>query len=126
MSATTLGTTGNWGIPSAQPGILLTDVSFDFSSQEKTVLDRSGEVIGIAFYQSKIDIKLSGLVPASSPFSARIGTALVVANAIPAHLPQAGGTTVINQISRSLNNEDFEKIEITATHYPYIPPIVEE
>ena len=126
MSATTLGTTGNWGIPVDQSGILLTDVSFDFSSQEKTVLDRSGEVIGIAFYQSKIDIKLSGLVPASAPFSARIGTALVVANAIPAHLPQAGGTTVVNQISRSLNNEDFEKIEITATHYPHIPPIAEE
>ena len=126
MSATTLGTTGNWGIPVDQSGILLTDVSFDFSSQEKTVLDRSGEVIGIAFYQSKIDIKLSGLVPASAPFSARIGTALVVANAIPAHLPQSGGTTVVNQISRSLNNEDFEKIEITATHYPHIPPIAEE
>jgi hypothetical protein len=24
------------------------------------------------------------------------------------------------QISRSMNNEDFEKIDLTATHYPYL------
>ena len=41
MAATFLGTTGNWGIPNDQPGILITDLSFDFSNQEKTVLDTS-------------------------------------------------------------------------------------
>ena len=24
------------------------------------------------------------------------------------------------QLSRSLNNEDFEKIDLTATHYPFV------
>jgi hypothetical protein len=24
------------------------------------------------------------------------------------------------QVSRSLNNEDFEKIDLTATHYPFL------
>ena len=120
MAATFLGTTGNWGITNDEAGILILDLSFDFSNQEKPVLDKGGEIIGFAFYQEKVEIKLSGLVHKTSPFAGKIGTALVLANAMPAHLQGSGGTTIIKQISRALNNEDFEKIDITATHYPTV------
>ena len=121
MAATFLGTTGNWGIPNDQPGLLITDLSFDFSNQEKTVLDKAGEIIGLSLYQEKVEIKLSGLVAKTSSFSGKIGAAIAMANAIPGHLQQAsGGTTILMQVSRSLNNEDFEKIDLTATHYPFV------
>lgn len=121
MAASLLGTTGNWGIPLDQTGILITDLSFDFSNQEKPVLDKGGEVIGLALYQEKAEVKLSGLVAKDAPFSGKIGAALVLANAIPAHLQHStGGTTILTQVSRSLNNEDFEKIDLTATHYPFV------
>ena len=121
MAATSLGTTGNWGIPQDEAGLLIIDISFDFSNELKEVLSRVGEVIGLVFYKEKVDIKISALVPKTAPFSAKIGAALVLANAIPAHLQQAtGGTTIITQITRTLNNEDFEKIEITAVHYPFV------
>jgi hypothetical protein len=121
MAATFLGTTGNWGIPNDQPGILITDLSFDFSNQEKTVLDKAGEIIGLSLYQEKVEIKLSGLVAKTSSFSGKIGAAIALANVIPGHLQQAsGGTTILMQVSRSLNNEDFEKIDLTATHYPFV------
>lgn len=121
MAATFLGTTGNWGIPNDEAGIIITDLSFDYSNQEKTVLDKSGEIIGLALYQEKVEIKLSGLVAKTSPFSGKIGAALALANALPAHLQAtSGGTTIIKQINRALNNEDFEKIDITATHLPFL------
>ena len=120
MSANLLGTTGNWGIPNDQPGIIITDLSFDFSSQEKQVLDKAGEVIGLSFYQEKGDVKISGLVAKTAPFSGKIGAALTLANAIPSHLQNTGGTTILTQISRNLSNEDFEKIELTATHYRFL------
>ena len=121
MSATFLGTTGNWGIPNDQDGLLITDLSFDFSNQEKPVLSKGGEVIGLSLYQEKVEIKLSGLVAQTSSFSGKIGAAIALANAIPAHLQQStGGTTILMQVSRSLNNEDFEKIDLTATHYPFV------
>ena len=121
MPASLLGTTGNFGIPSDQAGLLITDLSFDFSSQEKQVLDKGGEVIGLSFYQEKVEVKLSGLVSKTSPFTGKISAALVLANAIPAHLQKTtGGTTILTQLSRSMNNEDFEKIDLTATHYPNV------
>ena len=121
MAATFLGTTGNWGIPQDEAGIIITDLSFDYSNQEKMVLDKGGEIIGLALYQEKVEIKLSGLVAKTTPFAGKIGAALTLANTMPAHLQASGGTTIIKQISRALNNEDFEKIDITATHYPTVP-----
>ena len=120
MAATTLGTTGNWGIPNDQSGMILYDLAYDYSTQEKTVLTTSGEIQGLALYQSKVEVKISGLITKTSPFSGKLATALTLANAIPAHLTPTGGSTIITQISRSLNNEDFEKIDITATHYPFV------
>ena len=81
------------------------------------MLDKGGEIIGLSFYQEKIEGKMSGLVAKTSGFSGKIGTALVLANAAPAHLQTTGGTTVLMQVSRSLNAEDFEKIDLSSTHY---------
>ena len=120
MGATFIGTTGNWGIPNDESGIIITDLSFDYSNQEKTVLNKSGEIIGLSLYQEKVEVKLSGLVAKTSSFSGKIGAALVLANTMPSHLQTSGGTTITKQITRSLNNEDFEKIDITATHYSFV------
>ena len=120
MAATFLGITGNWGIPQDESGIIITDLAFDYSNQEKTVLDKGGEIIGLALYQEKIEIKISGLVKKTSPFAGKVGAALALTNTIPTHTFTSGGTTIIKQISRTLNNEDFEKIDITATNYPLV------
>jgi hypothetical protein len=69
MAASLLGTTGNWGIPLDEAGLLITDLSFDFSNQEKTVLDKGGEIIGLSLYQEMAEVKISGLVSKDSPFS---------------------------------------------------------
>ena len=120
MAATFLGITSNWGITADEAGILITDLSFDYSNQEKTIMDKGGEIVGLAFYQEKVEIKLSGLVKKTSAFSGKVGLALTLSNTMPTHLQTSGGMTIIKQISRALNNEDFEKIDITATHYPTV------
>ena len=56
MAASLLGTTGNWGIPQDEAGILITDLSFDFSNQEKPVLDKGGEIIGLSLYQEMAEV----------------------------------------------------------------------
>ncbi len=120
MAATSLGITGNWGITADETGLIITDLAWEYSHEEKTVLDKTGEVIGLSFYRPKADVKMSGLVAKTSAFSTKIGVALTLANTMPAHLPASGGTTVLQQVTRSLSNEDFEKIDIAATHYPAV------
>lgn len=124
MQPTLIGITGNWGIPEDETGVLIIDLNFEYSIQEKTVLDKGGEVVGLSHYQPKIEIKFSGYVKKTDGFSAKISSALVLANDIPDHLATSGGgTTIITGISRSLANEDFEKIDVNATHYPFVTHI---
>ena len=109
-----------WAIGADQTGVIITDHSFDFSNNEKPVLNKSGEPQGFTFWGEKCDGKIEGLVPTTSPFSGKIASALTLANAMPAHLQASTGTTIIKQISRAANNEDFEKITISTTHHPYV------
>ena len=122
MGATLIGITGVWGIANDQTGIIISDYSLDYSNNEKPCLNRSGEPTGFAFWGEKVDIKVSGLVPVTAPFSGKIGAVLVLGNAMPAHLQSTitGGTTILKQVSRSANNEDFEKIDLSATHHPFV------
>lgn len=118
MPATLHGTTGNFGIADAETGMIVTDISYDYSAQEKTVVNHEGDIVGLAQYQGMAEIKISGLV-ATGGFSDKVGDALTIANTAPDHgLGTAGGITIITGISRSLTSEDFEKIEVTAKNYP--------
>ena len=121
MEPTLLGTTGKWGIPEDETGVLITDFGIDYSNQEKTCLNKSGEITGLSFYQELFEIKFSGLIPKTNAFSGKIGSPLTLINAIPAHLQNStGGMTIITGISLSMNSEDFQKIDVTAKHYPFV------
>ena len=120
MAANMLGTTGNWGIPQDEAGMLIIDLAFDFSIQEKPVLTRVGEVQGLSLFGEMAEGKAGALVASTGGFSEKVGAALTLANAFPAHLTETGGTTIITAISRTLNNEDFEKIDLSFKHYPFL------
>ena len=121
MAATELGTVGVWGIGADQTGLLITDHSFDFSDSEKLVLNKSGEVIGMGLFQEKVECKVSGLVPKTAAFSGKIAAVLALGNAIPAHAQTiTGGATILRTVARASNNEDWEKIDLSAIHYPFL------
>lgn len=120
MAATELGTTGKWGIPEDEDGILISDINFDFSQKDKPVLDKGGEVIGMSIYQQKCDIKFTGLVDKNSAFSDKLGAALAMSNTVPDHMSTSGGTTVLMGLSRKCVQEDFESIDVSATNFPLL------
>jgi hypothetical protein len=120
MPATLHGETGNFGIESAETGIIVTDISFDYSVQEKTVANHEGDIVGVALYQDAVEIKVSGLVAAQGGFSSKVGDALSLTNSIPDHAMTGGGLTIITSISRTRTSEDFEKLDVTAKNWPNV------
>jgi len=120
MAATELGTVGIWGIAEDESGILISDLSFDFSQKDRPVLTKDGEVQGLALWHQKCDIKYSGLVDKDSAFSGKLGAALAMANDIPDHMQTSGGTTVLMGLSRKSVQEDFENMDVSAINYPLL------
>lgn len=118
MSATALGTTGIWGIDQDETGVLISDIAFDFSIQDKPVLNRVGEVQGLSLYGAKCDIKYSGLFPSINGFATKLGSTLVLVNDIPDLMPAAGGLVVVMGASVASAAEDWKKLDVTAVNHP--------
>jgi hypothetical protein len=118
MAATELGTTGVWGINADESGMLISDISYDYSQKDRPVLSKIGEVIGVALWQQKCDIKFSGLIPDSAPFASKLGAVLTIANTIPDHMASSGGKTVLMGLSRKAAQEDFQQVDVSAVNWP--------
>jgi hypothetical protein len=120
-TATSFGD-GVFGIGADQVGIILESTSYDYTSDNKTVRNRTGNTSGITFYNETVKISLDGKVPATSPFSGTIAASLTLGNAMTAYLKGGvtGGLTIIEQVTVDSNQEDYKGIKVSATFYPNI------
>ena len=121
--ATLLGATnGVFGIANAQTGFLLDSTSWAYSDDVKMVKNISGDDTGEAHYNERVEIQLSGFLPASSAFSGTLASSISLATVPTDHLigSISAGLTIIQTITRNNSAEDYQRIELTAKYSPTI------
>jgi hypothetical protein len=121
--ATLLGATnGVFGIANAQTGFLLDSTSWAYSDDVKMVKNISGDDTGEAHYNERVEIQLSGFLPASSAFSGTLASSIALATVPTDHLigSISAGMTIIQTITRNNSSEDYQRIELTAKYSPTI------
>jgi hypothetical protein len=121
--ATLLGATnGVFGIANAQTGFLLDSTSWAYSDDVKMVKNISGDDTGEAHYNERVEIQLSGFLPASSAFSGTLASSITLATVPTDHLIGSitAGLTIIQTITRNNRSEDYQRIELTAKYSPTI------
>ena len=121
MAATSFGV-GAFGISSAQTGMILHNYSFNYVQEKKPLKNHTGETVGITYLDERVEVKLQGTLPTSSPFSSTLAATLTLANAFPDFLKGAatGGSLLIEEISLEADAEDYQSIEVSAVYYPAI------
>lgn len=121
--ATLLGATnGVFGIANAQTGFLLDSTSWAYSDDVKMVKNISGDDTGEAHYNERVEIQLSGFLPASTAFSGTLASSIALATVPTDHLigSISAGMTIIQTITRNNSSEDYQRIELTAKYSPTI------
>jgi len=120
--AATSHSPGAFGIASAQTGIILHNYSFNYVQEKKPLKNHTGETIGIVYLDEKVEVKLQGTLPTSSPFSSTLAATLTLANAFPDFLKGSGtgGSLFIEEISAEYDAEDYATIELSCVYYPAI------
>ena len=121
--ATLLGATnGVFGIANAQTGFLLDSTSWAYSDDVKMVKNISGDDTGEAHYNERVEIQLSGFLPATSAFSGTLASSIALATVPTDHLVGSisAGLTIIQTITRNNSSEDYQRIELTAKYSPTI------
>lgn len=123
MSAALIGTVGVWGIASAETTIIIEGIDDVSKNQKNFIKDRVGCRIGRADYDESIGITIRGKVPSTGAFAGKLQGALTLTNTIPAtHLIAASaGRTLIDEVSKTRANEDWNAITIEAEMLPFFP-----
>src|SRR5687768_14307281 len=106
MAATQFGT-GKFGIGADETGIIIQNISYSFSQEKKAIKGRTGDTVGISYFDEKVEVKLQGVIPTTSAFSGTLATALTLTNTMVDHLKGAttGGSLLIEEISREVGAE---------------------
>lgn len=115
---------GVFGVPAAETGIIIENISFNYSQDKKEVKDRTGNTSGVTYYNERVEVTFSGEIPATSAFSGTLAAQLTLLNTVPDHLKGAvtGGSTLIEEVSIDYGREDYQTIEVKAVIYPNIAP----
>lgn len=113
---------GRWGIANDETGILIQSITHAYSQDQKTLKNRTGNDVGVVFYNEKVKIDLKGKVPKTSPFSGTIAASTTLGNALSGYLKGGvtGGLTLIDTINLEYNIEDYNDFNMSMTYWPNI------
>lgn len=116
-----LGVTPEYGIPSAEDGLLIESLTFSWNGEWYDQKNHKGRVQGKMLVDESMSVSMNGAVPLGDPQTIKGGAALTLANAVPdlwCEQPEAT-TTVVDSISRSYSNSDAQKLDVSATVYAF-------
>lgn len=118
--ASQLGTAATFGL-TFETGVVTENVSHSFSLEEKTLRSAVGDETGWTGYNEKAEVSFEGYLPTATPYASKLAVVLTLVNALPAFFtgtPTA--KTVIKTISKTITNDDYQKISVGATAYPLL------
>lgn len=123
MSANLIGTVGSWGIASAETsiGIIIEGIDETTRNEKNYIKDNVGQRTGRSEYDESIEVKLSGKLTSSAPFTTKLGANITLANTIVSNslYNNNTGRTVVNEVKRTGANEDWKRIEVDIEVLPF-------
>jgi hypothetical protein len=111
-----------FGVPQDESGLVIESLSVTFDQKQKPVLSKQGETTGMALYDQKSKISISGLAKGTAglPATTLIAAMAALANVAETHGHGVAntGSIIVDSIKHDLQIEDFKKLSIEATRYP--------
>jgi hypothetical protein len=118
--ATAFGTSATFGLVT-ETGIITDSIGYSYSQESKVVRNGTGDVTGKTYYDERAEVTISGFIPTSSPFAGTMAATVTLVTAIPDYFKgSAGSSTIIESVTRTHSNEDYQRIEVTAMNHPLI------
>jgi hypothetical protein len=119
--ATQFGTLSPFGIPDFETGIITDSVSYSYSQESKVLKNKSGDTTGKTYFDEKAELSIGGYMPTSTPYATSLASAITLVTAVPDFFVGSVGTkTLVESVTRTNSVEDFQRVEVSASHHPLI------
>jgi len=123
MSANLIGTVAPWGIAAAETsiGIIIEGIDETTRNEKNYIKNIVGERTGRSDFDESIEVKLSGKITSSAPFTTKLGANITLANTIVSNslFNNNTGRTVVNEVKRTASNEDWRGVEVDIEIRPF-------
>jgi hypothetical protein len=114
---------GLWGIAAAETtlGIIIEGIDETTRNEKQYLRDTVGQRMGRSEYDESIEVKLSGRLTSTTPFSTKLGANITLGNTIASNslFNNNAGRTVVNEVKRTSANEDWRGIEVDIEVLPF-------
>ena len=103
-----------------ETGMILKSISTQISPKKTELTDNSGAVVAVAFIDQPTKIKLDGVVNGATTGALAVATtySLATANNPTASFGYTSGTILVDSISITGGEGEFQKISAELTSYP--------
>lgn len=123
MASTTYKTstlTATFGVPT-ETGAVIQSVNITSSVEKKTVQDEDGDIVLVAQYGKSQSGSIEFYENGATGLSTQEVAAAVTLSGISVDLAGCtSGTVIVDEVSRSLANQDFAKRTINFSRYPSV------
>jgi len=125
MSALLTGTVGIWGIASAETaqGIIIESIEETSRSEKSPIRDHTGCRVGRSDYDESVEVSIAAEVLAADSWDQKLAAELALTNSVSLALlnPVGPGKTLVDEVKRTRNREDWEKVTVDAEVLPFFP-----
>jgi hypothetical protein len=118
--ATSFGTGSTFGL-TFETGIITDSIGYSYSQENKVLRNGTGDTSGKSYYDERIEVSIAGYIPTSSPYATTLAAAITLVTSPTDYLKgSVGSSTIVESITRTHTNEDYQRIEVTAMNHPGI------
>jgi hypothetical protein len=118
--AQSFGTGATFGLTS-ETGMINDSLVYNYSQDNKVIRSGTGDTTGKTYYDERCEISMGGYLPTSSPISTTLAGEITLVTSITDFFKGSVGTkTIMESVTKTLSNEDYQRIEISAMHHPLI------
>jgi hypothetical protein len=118
--ATQFGTAATFGL-TFETGIITDSVSYSYSQESKVLRNGQGSTTGKSYYDERIEVSIEGYIPTSTPYATTLAATITLVTAPVDYLKgSVGASTIVESVTRSHSNEDYQRISVNAMNHPLI------
>jgi hypothetical protein len=118
--ATQFGTAATFGL-TFETGIITDSISYSYSQESKVLKNGTGDTTGKSYYDERCEIAIAGYIPTATPFATTLAALITLVTAPTDFFVGSVGTkTIVESVTKSTSNEDYQRIEVSAMHHNLI------
>jgi hypothetical protein len=103
-----------------ETGVLCDSISWNYSQDSKAIRSGTGDTVGKAYYDERIEVSFAGFLPVTTPYGTTLAATVALVTAPTDYLKGSVTSAIVESVNVTHANEEYRRIEVGAMIHPGI------